>query len=176
MASSIFFSRIMEEYGTLEKEKAKSVTTEPKGKGKRAAGPAGHKGITTLMQAEERVTGSVAMSTYANYLRFAGGIVWGPTILLLLIMTQGSQGGARLFLEYRIRADILVQSPITYSLGFGQRKVFPVSRRRNIWPRTLGLVLLLPSSRLPSVFLSGKHSPATQGDTLYSRPFVVFPP
>ena len=44
------------------------------------------------MQAEERLTGSVLWSVYAEYLRYAGGLVWAPIIFLLLTLTQGASG------------------------------------------------------------------------------------
>lgn len=94
MRSSVFFARIMDEYGSLEKEKAKEIRdSRPDIKQVTNAKSSGNKkGAMTLMQAEERITGSVALSTYAKYLRFGGGIVWGPIILVLLILSQGAQG------------------------------------------------------------------------------------
>lgn len=53
-----------------------------------------------LMQMEERITGSVTWDVYRKYLKFAGGIVWAPTILLLLTVTQGAQGWSSLPLTY----------------------------------------------------------------------------
>lgn len=94
MNDSTVFARLMDDYGNLEEEeqeerkKAKaegavdddSVEADPK------------KAETALMQAEERNTGAVTWTVYAKYLRFAGGIVWGPIIILLLTLTQGAQG------------------------------------------------------------------------------------
>jgi ATP-binding cassette subfamily C (CFTR/MRP) protein 1 len=45
-----------------------------------------------LMQLEERNVGAVSWEVYKKYLRFAGGLVWAPVVLALLIVTQGNQG------------------------------------------------------------------------------------
>ena len=50
-----------------------------------------------LMQLEERNVGAVSWEVYKKYLRFAGGIVWAPVILALLILTQANQGLSRIF-------------------------------------------------------------------------------
>jgi ATP-binding cassette subfamily C (CFTR/MRP) protein 1 len=46
----------------------------------------------TLMQAEERKTGSVPWKLYLKYLRSAGGIMLGPFIAALLMLTQAAEG------------------------------------------------------------------------------------
>ena len=91
----------MEEYGSLE---AEDEDEEAKGSSKRKAKKdAGGNDDSTeeggakkrngaLMQMEERNTGAVTWSTYAKYLRYAGGVVWGPFIILILTLTQGAQG------------------------------------------------------------------------------------
>ncbi|KAF9466028.1 multidrug resistance-associated ABC transporter [Collybia nuda] len=108
MKDSTVFARLMDEYGNLEQEeqeerkkvKAKgaddddSVEVDPKKAG------------ATLMQAEERNTGSVTWAVYANYLRFAGGVVWAPIIILLLTLTQGAQVGNNLFLGFWTQRSI----------------------------------------------------------------------
>lgn len=92
MNDSVLFSRVMEEYGTHEKEEieekreekgAAKTDTESKDK----SGKQAH-----LMQDEERITGSVSGSIYANYFRYAGGLIKLPIILLLLTGYQGAQG------------------------------------------------------------------------------------
>ena len=45
-----------------------------------------------LMQLEERNVGAVSWEVYKKYLRFAGGLVWAPVILALLILSQANQG------------------------------------------------------------------------------------
>ena len=47
-----------------------------------------------LMQLEERNIGAVSWEVYKKYLRFAGGLVWVPLVLALLILTQANQGRA----------------------------------------------------------------------------------
>ena len=47
-----------------------------------------------LMQLEERNVGAVSWEVYKKYLRFAGGLVWAPVIVVLLILTEGNQGQA----------------------------------------------------------------------------------
>ncbi|GJE92383.1 multidrug resistance-associated ABC transporter [Phanerochaete sordida] len=97
MDNSVVFSGVMEEYGSLEKEKAeaekKAEETTPDG-----AKKVGKK--VGLMQDEERLTGSVAGSVYAKYFRFAGGLVRLPIILVLLAGYQGSNVANNLFLGF----------------------------------------------------------------------------
>lgn len=91
MNDSVFFSRVMEEYGTREKEEAQEVeegvedvkATDVKKKVAKKDG---------LMQAEERLTGSVTGSVYKRYFQFAGGLFRLPVILLLLTGYQGASG------------------------------------------------------------------------------------
>ncbi|KAF5370935.1 hypothetical protein D9615_009781 [Tricholomella constricta] len=100
---SVVFSRLMDEYGSLDKEK-ESAGRESDGK----AGAAGDneddldskKPDAALMQAEERNTGSVSWEVYGKYLRFAGGLIWAPIIAFLLTITQGAQVGNNLFLGF----------------------------------------------------------------------------
>ena len=96
MGDSTIFSRLMYEYGNLEQEKQ---TEQPRiSEGNTAqkldefdTQVAG----ADLMQVEERNTGMVTWGIYSKYLRFAGGHVWGPVILLLLTLTEGAQGDLR---------------------------------------------------------------------------------
>ena len=91
MADSVLFSRVMEEYGSQEKEKEDKEDEKPKEKsGSESNSKLGKKG--GLMQAEERVTGSVSSTIYVKYLRYAGGLIWAPIILFMLAGFQGSQG------------------------------------------------------------------------------------
>lgn len=85
------FCRLMEEYGSLEqaesqkpkKDRVQDMSTKADTQAKQR---------DTLMQEEERFTGSVSWSTYAGYLRFGGGIIWAPLILILLTLMQSAQG------------------------------------------------------------------------------------
>ncbi|KAK0242171.1 multidrug resistance-associated ABC transporter, partial [Armillaria nabsnona] len=101
--NSVIFSRIMEEYGTAEcyndalKNSGivdingkKVVVDVPKYTGKHGA----------LIRTEERYTGSVARTTYRDYLRLAGGVIWAPILLLLLVLNQCSRVGNTVFLGF----------------------------------------------------------------------------
>ncbi|KAJ6465886.1 hypothetical protein C8R45DRAFT_939475 [Mycena sanguinolenta] len=55
---------------------------------------------------EKRNVGAVTLETYSKYLKFAGGLVWAPIILLLLTLAQAAQelvtkiAGGNLFLGF----------------------------------------------------------------------------
>ncbi|KAK0467750.1 multidrug resistance-associated ABC transporter [Desarmillaria tabescens] len=96
MESSVIFSRIMEEYGAAEKDvdvPEKSDIADLK----IVADKSDHRN-GVLMQAEERHRGSVTWATYHDYLRAAGGVIWAPILLSLLILNQCSQVGNTVFL------------------------------------------------------------------------------
>ena len=96
MANSVVFAHLMEEHGNLEsepergdpgvrrkridKKDAKFDEAEPK------------KADAGLMQIEERNIGAITWSVYRKYLRFAGSVTWAPFILLLLTLSQVTQG------------------------------------------------------------------------------------
>lgn len=94
MENAPVFSRLMEEYGNLdhskpmaeghEKAKKEPVDTED------TAAP--EIGDAVLMSTEERNIGAVPLSIYQQYLKFAGGIIWAPAMLLLLIFFQAASG------------------------------------------------------------------------------------
>ncbi|TFK50066.1 multidrug resistance-associated ABC transporter [Heliocybe sulcata] len=102
MEDSILFSRIMDEYGSLEKEE-EGAEDKP-GKEdiyeKSAVKAEASKQQATLMQAEERVTGAVTATTYKKYLRYAGGLFWAPFILIMLALMQGASVANNLFLGF----------------------------------------------------------------------------
>jgi len=97
MLNSVVFSRLLDEYGNSE-EAENGVTKDPiketsedkeiDNSGYVVARKAGGQ----LMQTEERNTGAVTWIVYRRYLQFAGGVLWAPVILLLLILIQGAQG------------------------------------------------------------------------------------
>ncbi|KAF8884421.1 ATP-dependent bile acid permease [Gymnopilus junonius] len=109
MVNGPTFSGIIEEYGSLEAELEDEGIEDPS-KVKAKKGPRANDDSTeeggpkkasgALMQQEERNTGAVTWSTYANYLKYAGGVLWGPFILLILTLTQGAQVGNNLFLGF----------------------------------------------------------------------------
>lgn len=95
MQGSMVFSRLMDEYGSLEHEEdggKKFHSGTESGSANNSDEIDDKKATAALMQVEERNTGSVAWSTYAKYLRFAGGIIWAPIIVLLLTLTQSASG------------------------------------------------------------------------------------
>ncbi|KAJ3982865.1 multidrug resistance-associated ABC transporter [Lentinula detonsa] len=117
MSSNGLFTRIMDEYGSLdheeestcEKEETDDEVVNPSSVDKAAN--------AALMQTEERNVGAVGYQTYAKYLKFAGGIWWAPFILLLLTLTQGAQVGNNLFLGFWTAESIP---------GFGQSQYMGV--------------------------------------------------
>jgi hypothetical protein len=99
MANGVMFSRLMEDYGSLDKEdpKAAKVKAEKAAVVAEDHGDAGTKKVqATLMQIEERNVGAVEWETYRQYLKFAGGMRWGPIIVVLLVLAQAAQGGLSL--------------------------------------------------------------------------------
>ncbi|KAH9950728.1 multidrug resistance-associated ABC transporter [Amylocystis lapponica] len=94
------FSRLMEEYGNLEKEE-EGIVDERDGPKSKAVTPDGDlKTKDTLMQAEERVTGAVSYRTYAGFFRFAGGIYWVFALAFSLTMYQGASVANNLLLGF----------------------------------------------------------------------------
>ena len=102
MASGIMFSHLMEEYGNFEAEADANSHLSSKREVKIDAKiedsmEGDHKknsntNMASLMQTEERNTGAVTWTVYQKYLGFAGGMIWAPIIVLLLMLTQGAQG------------------------------------------------------------------------------------
>jgi len=117
MNESILFSRLIEEYGSQHEElntggsKRADVKQEDDGEAK-------GEGDAALMQEEERNTGAVTWEVYAQYLRLAGGIVWGPIIIILLIAIQGAAGTFFVSPEiwYDSRTELVVSNNLF--LGF----------------------------------------------------------
>ncbi|KAJ2916152.1 hypothetical protein MD484_g4261, partial [Candolleomyces efflorescens] len=123
MANSAVFSKLIEEYGNadsddeedgeniLGKETVKSRKSRKLSKdGKELElseeesieedGPKKLRDEAALMQDEERNTGAVTWSIYKSYLKYAGGLYWGPWILVLLILSQAASVGNTLFLGF----------------------------------------------------------------------------
>ncbi|KAF7373644.1 Oligomycin resistance ATP-dependent permease YOR1 [Mycena sanguinolenta] len=98
----VVFSKLMEEYGDLDEEHASSSKAIKKAAAADAdqEDVAMKKGQVALMQEEERNVGAVTFETYGKYLKFAGGLVWAPIILLLLTLAQAAQVGNNLFLGF----------------------------------------------------------------------------
>lgn len=93
MSNGVVLARLIDEYGNLEQEKENQISEKAIGNVDEAKGKLeGKKAGAALMSIEERATGAVTWSTYSNYLQSAGGILWAPTILILLTLAQGAQG------------------------------------------------------------------------------------
>ena len=59
-----------------------------------------HKRGAALMQAEDRAVKSVSWSVYAAYIRASGSILFGPLVILLLIISQGANIATSLWLSW----------------------------------------------------------------------------
>ncbi|KAL0059429.1 hypothetical protein AAF712_013819 [Marasmius tenuissimus] len=94
---SRLFSSLMEEYGSLEEREVATNVEKQEEDVKTTLEQAPAK---KLMQDEERNTGAVTWGTYRRYLDYAGGIIWAPVILALLIVSQAAQVGNNLLLGF----------------------------------------------------------------------------
>jgi hypothetical protein len=94
MKDSIVFANLMDEYGRLEQQKDGRGLREPLAKAvAESHGTMDSKMIdVTLMQAEERNTGAVSWDIYKKYLTYAGGVVWAPIIIGLLLLGEAARG------------------------------------------------------------------------------------
>ena len=92
---SVVFSHLVDEYGSHEKVEGKVVRRNSR-KGSIHPDDADSsnemKFDATLIQAEERVTGSVSWTTYVKYFRFAGSVFWVPIIIALVLLSQTASG------------------------------------------------------------------------------------
>ena len=89
MNGSAVFANLMEEHGS---HRSRTGITERKGAIDRNIGE-GVKGMDdVLMQTEERNVGAVPWTTYKKYLGFAGGLIWAPVIIIILLLDQTAQG------------------------------------------------------------------------------------
>ncbi|KAI0795014.1 multidrug resistance-associated ABC transporter [Abortiporus biennis] len=101
MSDSVVFSRIIQEYGSVDKEEEEKEEEEIKDEQKAVVNTVDtKKSQPGLMQAEERLTGSVAFSVYSKYLKHAGSLVWAPVIIMFLTLSQGAQVANNLFLGF----------------------------------------------------------------------------
>ncbi|PCH38966.1 ATP-dependent bile acid permease [Wolfiporia cocos MD-104 SS10] len=101
MSNSVVFSRIMDEFGTLEKEEEEGQDGHQENdSGNKQKSKEDQNGPAGLMQAEERMTGAVTWKTYTTYFRYAGGLLWVPLIVITLTLNQGAQVANNLFLGF----------------------------------------------------------------------------
>jgi ATP-binding cassette subfamily C (CFTR/MRP) protein 1 len=102
MQRDTLFSRLIEEYGNLEDPNTTAASgARPDRPGATPAEKTDTidpKTQADLMQEEERETGSVSWSVYSRYLKHAGGLVWFPINVGLLILTQSITVGTNVFL------------------------------------------------------------------------------
>ena len=92
MSDGLAFSRLMEDYGNTQ---SRRKDTRSPGLAKKENDPRQDESDSAedvLMQLEERNVGAVSWDIYKKYLRYAGGLVWAPVILIALVLSQGSQG------------------------------------------------------------------------------------
>lgn len=95
------FARMMDEYGSIDlDEKGTTSKKEPSECRRNSIVSLDNKdhekhAEITLMQAEERNIGSVPWKLYLTYLQYAGGLILGPFIIALLILTQGAEGTSK---------------------------------------------------------------------------------
>ncbi len=86
------FTRLMDEYGSLEQEDEQEKTERRKEDVVDPIEAIDKSANAALMQEEERNTGAVGWETYTKYLKFAGGVWWAPFFIALLTIAQAAQG------------------------------------------------------------------------------------
>ena len=87
----------------------------------------------TLVQSEERVTGSISWVSYVKYFRFAGSIFWIPAIIILVLLSQVASGESN---EQKLGGTHWIsclQLVITFSLAFGQVAASMDFHKRTTW-------------------------------------------
>lgn len=145
MKDASAFSRLMDEYGSLERQespkslKDEALDTKP-------VDPlhdlVDKQAQAALMQAEERETGAVSSEIYRKYLRFAGGTVWAPIVLALVVLQEGSQGDDRVFISVPrahfqtllVGNNLLLAFWTSESInGFGQRDYMALYAGLGVW-------------------------------------------
>lgn len=101
MNSGRMFSRLIEEYGSQEKQEEEAAAVDDTQnpvdgeKDATAAMPEAAQDLKdpqALMQEEERLTGAVSWSVYTKYFGFAGGILGFLLLVLFVVLAQGAQG------------------------------------------------------------------------------------
>ncbi|EJD02283.1 multidrug resistance-associated ABC transporter [Fomitiporia mediterranea MF3/22] len=163
------FARLLEEFGANEETELVDTDEDVDVKGdssiKPIQSPDEKKPQQQLMTEEERNIGAVPLTVYKKYLKYAGGIIWAPTIILLLALTQGASVGNNLFLGFWTASSIPNFSEGDYmgvyaALGIAQA-IFSF-----ITSFTFSLVGLYASLRLFKAALMGVlRSPVSFFDT-----------
>ena len=158
------FSRLMEEYGSLERQDEVDAAIDAK-KEEDTNEPAGStpsdrpftQATQALMQEEERYTGAVSWSVYMRYFNYAGGFLVFPLVLLWIALVQGAQGACSTPTKPKL-LDIerVEQSATPSSWDFGRRCLYLGSPKQTTSERMPRSALRVPSLRSPSVSLSGQ--------------------
>ncbi|RIB12613.1 P-loop containing nucleoside triphosphate hydrolase protein [Gigaspora rosea] len=100
MKDGKIFSKLIAEYGEAKSDE--EVKKDKELKLDEKENKTDHKIILSkeLMSKEEQYTGTVNNKIYLAYFKNAGGFLLIPTIILLLIMTQGTNVGTNLWLSF----------------------------------------------------------------------------
>ncbi|KAG6916304.1 hypothetical protein DXG01_007461 [Tephrocybe rancida] len=91
ITNSSVFSKLMEEYGSMERQKGGSLGRQGEPLAVDSKQSVDKEVEAALMQEEERNTGAVTWDVYKKYMLFAGGVFWAPIIILLLVINESSQ-------------------------------------------------------------------------------------
>jgi len=115
LKDSVVFAHLIEEYGSHDKPEHHVARRNIR---KGTLGPIhlDHPDKVKLIQAEERVTGSVTWLTYTKYFRFAGSILWVPAIIILVLFSQAASGK---FILYHVLITTLTVSAVGNSIFLG---------------------------------------------------------
>lgn len=102
MSNNEDFRRLMASTAQEEKIEKEAKLNTDKGEDERKAAKKrkGAKRGAALMQQEERAVKSVSWSVYAAYIRASGSLLYGPMIILLLIISQGANIVTSLWLSW----------------------------------------------------------------------------
>ncbi|KAF9473172.1 P-loop containing nucleoside triphosphate hydrolase protein [Pholiota conissans] len=92
------FSRLIEEHGHVESGTQSSSAKVSKNL--QVIKKNDSTTATALMEDEERNVGAVTWDVYKKYLRNAGGLIWAPILLVLLVLVEGNNVFTTLFLGF----------------------------------------------------------------------------
>ena len=141
-SDGLVFSRLMDEFGNAESRKD-NQKERIAGLAKNGIKPLQYKldsSEDALMQLEERNVGAVTWDVYKKYLRFAGGLVWAPVILGLLILTQANQGRAEFLWYSNVHANTPYQLSRRCFSASGREILYLASVKAVTWVYMLRLV------------------------------------
>ena len=151
-SDGLVFSRLMDEFGNAE-SREDNREDRIAGLAKDGTEPLQYKPDSAedaLMQLEERNVGAVSWDVYKKYLRFAGGLVWAPVVLVLLILTQANQGREEFLCYSNVHAERPFQLSRRCFSAYGREILYPASVKAVTWVYTLRLVGTSLSWYLPT--------------------------